>query len=49
MSHVNNTLGPWDFFIWQMFTLRLTVTMQIYNTPGDVTTALAQTQLLVTF
>jgi hypothetical protein len=35
--------------MWQVFTLKFTVTIQIYNTRDSVFTTLAQTQLLVTF
>ena len=49
LSHVLNTHLVLGLFVWQMFTLRFRVTNQICNTLEGVSTALKQTQLLLTF
>lgn len=50
VTHTQHTwlLGIF-FYIWQMYNLRFTATIQIYSTLEGVPTALAQTQLTVTF
>jgi hypothetical protein len=49
VTRTQHTLSSCVFFIWQMFSLSFPETIQIYNTLESVSTALAQTQLLVTF
>jgi hypothetical protein len=41
LTHVLNTHLVLGFFIWQMFTLRFTVTIEIYNTLDGVSTEFA--------
>jgi hypothetical protein len=49
LSPVLNTHLVLGLFIWQMFAVKFRVNIQIYSTLEGVSTALAQTQLLVTF